>query len=69
MKYKVIESTVDYLKNIEFEFDFSNNRVGDTVEVLGQKVVLSQLGNGVVGGSNPDSIIFVQEVIEENHDE
>lgn len=65
MKYKVIESTIEYFKSIELEFDFSDKIVGDVVNILGQVVTLSQVGNGVIGGSNPDFVIFLQEIIEE----
>jgi len=65
MKYRVVESTVEFLKNIEFEFDFSPYKVGDSVNILGQQVTITQLGGGVVGASSETAVMFVQYVPEE----
>ena len=62
MKYRIVEATTDYLKNIEFDFDFSKFKVGDEVNVLGNTITLSQLGGGVVGGSNTNFVLFAQEI-------
>ena len=63
MKYKVVEATLEYLKEIEFDFNFDGYEVGDTVNMLGQILNISQIGGGVVGASNKDSVVFVQEII------
>lgn len=63
MKYKVIESTVEYLKGIEFDFD-QEVLIGETINILGQVVSVTQAGGGVIAGASQDNVMVIQQVIE-----
>lgn len=62
MKYKIIETTVGYLKDIEVPFDFSENVTGDTIEIFGLRMLITQAGSSVVGLSSSDHIIVMKKV-------
>jgi hypothetical protein len=58
--YKIIHSTIPHFLNIEMPFDFSNNKVGDLINILGQSMNITQLGEVVVGCANNDHIMVFQ---------
>ena len=66
MKYKVIETNISYLNNVEAELDFSNKKTGDTFDIFGMNLNITQLGGSVVGLSSSDYIMVLQHVPEEH---
>ena len=65
MKYKVIETNISYLNNVEAELDFSNKKTGETFDLFGMNLNITQLGGSVVGLSSSDYIMVLQYVPEE----
>ncbi len=60
MNYKIIESTVPHFKGIEMPYDFSDFRVGDSINVLGLSMKITQHGTEIVGCSNTENILIFQ---------
>lgn len=60
MIYKIIECSVPHFKGITLDFDFSNNKVGDAVNILGLSLNITQIGSDVIGCSNSENILFLQ---------
>ena len=65
MKYKIIETNISYLNNIEAELDFSNKKTGETFDIFGMNLNITQLSGSVVGLSSADYIMVLQHVPEE----
>ncbi len=62
MNYKIIESSIGYLKGIELPYDFSSFYVGQQIDILGNSMKITQLGDEVVGCSNTDNILVFQKI-------
>jgi hypothetical protein len=60
ISYKVIETTVPYFLGIEIPFDFSLNKPGDLINILGHEMTITQLSNVVVGCANKENIIILK---------
>lgn len=60
IKYKIVESSIPHLKGIELDFDFSNYSTGDEISILGLKLNITQIGQGVIGTANSENILIFQ---------
>ncbi len=62
--YKIIESTVSHFKGIELPFDFSENKIGDKLNILGLDMQIMQLGSEIVGCSSSENILILQKLLD-----
>jgi hypothetical protein len=60
--YKIVHSTIPHFLNIEMPFDFSTFKVGETINILGQSMYITQLSEVVVGCANNDHIMVFQNI-------
>jgi hypothetical protein len=60
--YKIIEATVKHFKGIEMPYDFSEYKIGDSINILGLDMHLMQLGSEIVGCSNSENILILQKL-------
>jgi hypothetical protein len=44
MKYKVFDTTIPYLKNIDVELDLFSYKIGDTVTLFNEVLTVTQTG-------------------------
>jgi len=63
IKYKIVHSTIDYLRNLELEYDFSKYIIGDNISMFGMDMRINQTGGGIIGLSNSKNILVFQEII------
>lgn len=61
IKYKVIDTTIDYLRNIEVEMSLDSYNIGDTVDLFNNKMTVTQVGK-IFSGSNSDHAMTLMEI-------
>lgn len=61
-KYKVVDTTSPHFLNIEFDFDDTEIQSGSQVMILGMTVTVTQVGGGIIAGSNQDEVMVIQRV-------
>lgn len=61
IKYKVIDSTIGYLRNIEAELSLEEYEIGDTVQLFNTELVVNQVGK-IFSGTSKDHAITLMEI-------
>lgn len=64
MKYKIVSSTNPVFLNVEMPFDFSDKTIGDSVNIFGQELKITQTGTVYLCVSEK-AVMTLQEIPEE----
>ena len=60
-KYKIVSSTNKTFLNIEMPFNFEDKNIGDTVNIFGEELIITQIGT-VYTCISKNSVMTLQEI-------